>query len=72
MVKKLRLYSERCKECSICIKFCPDSALEYSEDFTPLGFRYVKWSGKCRLCGICYTVCPDCVFEIIDEEALER
>ena len=73
MVKKLLLRPERCKECSLCINFCPDSALEYSESFNDLGHRPVRWKGECRLCGICYTVCPDYVFEITDDkETLER
>ncbi|NLB35096.1 MAG: 4Fe-4S binding protein [Elusimicrobia bacterium] len=73
MVKRLTLKPERCKSCSLCINFCPDSALDYSLEFNELGHRPIKWKGECRLCGTCFTVCPDNVFEIIDDKkALER
>ncbi len=72
-MKKLILNPERCKGCSLCIKVCPDKALEYdTENFNAHGCHPVKWKGSCRLCGMCYLICPDYVFEIRDEAALER
>ena len=72
MVDKVKINPERCKECSLCIKVCPDAALEYSREFNSLGCHPVQWKGDCRLCGMCYIMCPDYVIEIKDEEALER
>lgn len=65
--KKLILKEEYCKECGLCIKFCPDKALKYSADFNSKGFHPVNWNGSCSFCGMCYIVCPDFVIEIEED-----
>ncbi|MFH1414664.1 MAG: ferredoxin family protein [Elusimicrobiota bacterium] len=66
--KNLIIDAGRCKECGLCIEFCPSGALEFSEKFNSNGFHPVKWTGECSLCGICYTMCPDYCIEIKEYE----
>ncbi len=56
----------RCKECGLCMKYCPKGALELSDILNEGGYRTIKVvEEKCIGCGICYTVCPDAVFSIV-------
>jgi 2-oxoglutarate ferredoxin oxidoreductase subunit delta len=66
--KTVDVKEEFCKECGICIKFCPDNALEVQEKFNSRSYHPVKWKGECSFCGRCYIVCPDYAIEIKDEE----
>lgn len=71
-IKRLKIRQEFCKECGLCINFCPDESLEYDEKFNSKGYHPIKWKGDCRFCGMCYTVCPDNVIEIEEyEETVE-
>lgn len=50
---EFRIIEERCKACMICLKNCPQNAIE--------GARKVVHKiiqDKCSKCGICYSVCP--------------
>lgn len=49
---------EKCKQCLLCVPFCPDSAIPVSD-----GRRADYDFYHCKGCGICVTVCP---FEAID------
>lgn len=45
----------RCKECGICIAFCPQKVLVAGEDDKPMITSLVSCSG----CKICEYRCPD-------------
>lgn len=47
--------SERCKECGICIAFCPQQILAAGEDNKPVISSHAKCSG----CKMCEFRCPD-------------
>ena len=65
--KKISINRDMCKECGLCVFFCPDKALEFEHEFNPKGYHPVKWKGACSFCGRCCIVCPDSVMEIIEE-----
>lgn len=67
--KAVQINEEFCKECGICIKFCPEGTLGLKNTFNSKGFHPVKWKSDCSLCGICYIVCPDYAIEIEDDES---
>lgn len=56
---------ERCKECGICIHYCPKKAISMTDELNSRGYKHIKVDEEnCIGCGICYTVCPDGVFSI--------
>lgn len=54
---------ERCKECLMCIKFCPQQVLETSHEKNSKGYHYPEIaSGKktaCVHCEFCSLICPE-------------
>jgi len=60
---ELKLNQKRCKECGICVAFCPKDVLAQSDT----GEVYVKDEEKCILCGNCEIYCPD--FAVTVKEA---
>ncbi|MDR3766583.1 MAG: 4Fe-4S binding protein [Butyricicoccus sp.] len=45
--------ADRCKQCLLCIPYCPDSAIPV-KDGVRLDFDF----DHCKGCGICAKVCP--------------
>ena len=63
---KVKIATNRCKQCKFCFLHCPTKAIEFSSELNAFGFHYPVIDGeKCTGCGICYITCPDCVFEIL-------
>ncbi len=60
---QLKLNEARCKDCGICVAFCPKGVLAQGET----GEVYIKHPEKCTLCGNCEIYCPD--FAITVKEA---
>jgi 2-oxoglutarate ferredoxin oxidoreductase subunit delta len=63
---------ERCKECKICIEFCPKNVLHNSEEINSKGYHYPEViPGKedaCIHCQFCTMVCPE--FAIFTREVI--
>jgi 2-oxoglutarate ferredoxin oxidoreductase subunit delta len=57
------LIPERCKECGICVRFCPQQVLQVSEQTNSKGYHYpqlVATNGQtCVHCQFCSLVCPE-------------
>ncbi len=54
------LKEERCKNCSICVSFCPAGSIFMDED----GFPRQSEEVKCRECGLCERWCPDFAIKV--------
>ena len=54
---------EKCKQCLLCVPFCPDSAMPVKEG-KRLDFDY----DHCKGCGICASVCPFDAIDFVKEE----
>ena len=64
----VRIASERCKGCELCIPACPPRVLEMSSARNELGVPYPELSPGCTGCGACLLVCPDFCFEVFQYE----
>ena len=49
------IYRSWCKQCGICVAFCPKKVLARDETGAP----YVKDPDQCINCGLCELRCPD-------------
>jgi len=69
---KVHIIKDRCKQCGICIEFCPTGVLAFSEDFNKKGFHYSipVHPESCINCKNCELMCPDFAIYVtkIDEE----
>ncbi|MDK1031895.1 MAG: 4Fe-4S binding protein [Planctomycetia bacterium] len=65
---EIRVLSEYCKGCGLCIEVCPRGALVVSDEILPSGIRPVKAeaSVECSGCTLCCIVCPDAAIEILE------
>ena len=63
---KIKLSTERCKGCFLCVSVSPVKALSPSGELGEKGYEIVKVEEeKCIQCGSCYRMCPDYVIEIL-------
>ncbi len=60
---KVYIIPERCKECELCIVFCPEDVLYSSDQTNAKGYHYPDVvAGKeesCVHCDFCSLVCPE-------------
>ena len=54
---------DRCKECEMCISFCPQQVLRVSAQTNMKGYHYPEIAsekqGACVHCEFCTLVCPE-------------
>jgi NAD-dependent dihydropyrimidine dehydrogenase PreA subunit len=56
----LRVNTEECKGCGLCVEACPPKLIALSERLNHYGYRTAMYAGAgCTGCGICYMVCPE-------------
>jgi 2-oxoglutarate ferredoxin oxidoreductase subunit delta len=65
----VKLNSELCKGCGLCVEFCKSEKLVFSEKLNKMGYLYAEpfEDKKCTGCMICTSICPDLVIEVYDE-----
>lgn len=66
---KLRIESQKCKSCGLCILYCPVKKLYLSKRLNSRGLHYVqeKREVACIGCGNCYLICPEVCIEIYEK-----
>ncbi|HPN72667.1 MAG TPA: 4Fe-4S binding protein [Candidatus Omnitrophota bacterium] len=62
----IKIDSEKCKGCLLCVKVCPRGVIRQADGVNSSGQRYVVVDDpeKCVGCGLCFIMCPDCAIEI--------
>ena len=57
---QLRVDTDECKGCGLCIEACPPKAIRMNERLNYFGYRTATYAGSgCTGCGICFLVCPE-------------
>ncbi len=65
-MEKIRLATEKCKGCYLCIANCRAKAISKQDRPNAKGYIPVTVDQeKCVQCGFCYTMCPDLVYELV-------
>ena len=60
--KRVKIYSKKCKGCSVCSKICPTGAIKMKYDKNGELYAHVDYK-KCIFCYKCHTACP---YKIVD------
>jgi len=63
-VGTVRIDTETCKGCELCIPVCPPRVLTMSSEVNGIGFRYPILLDGCTGCELCAEICPDYCFEV--------
>jgi 2-oxoglutarate ferredoxin oxidoreductase subunit delta len=66
MSHQVKILTEYCKGCELCVAACPKGILEMSSELTEIGVRPArpKEGAACTGCTLCCQVCPDAAIEI--------
>ena len=62
----IRIDTERCKGCALCVEFCARDCLRVSEELNLKGYFVAAFDeGKdCNACRNCALMCPDACIEV--------
>ena len=56
----LRVDTDECKGCELCVEACPPKVIRLSERLNHYGYRTAFYQGSgCTGCGICFMACPE-------------
>lgn len=63
---RIRVVTERCKGCGVCVHACPQGVLELGQDMNSMGYFYAMTARpmRCIGCMVCCIVCPDEALEM--------
>ncbi|MEI8175431.1 MAG: 4Fe-4S dicluster domain-containing protein [Candidatus Omnitrophota bacterium] len=63
---KIKIRSERCKGCELCIISCPSKLITLNGPVNSMGLKTAKFtpSKNCKGCTLCAVVCPDCAIMV--------
>ncbi len=57
---RVKLDSEECKGCGLCVEACPPKVLRLSRNLNRYGYHPATcFRAGCTGCGICFFACPE-------------
>ncbi|MDD5505117.1 MAG: 4Fe-4S binding protein [Candidatus Omnitrophica bacterium] len=71
---KIKINSQRCKACGLCIIYCPNGSIVFSDNINKQGVKPARFKegAKCAGCAFCVMMCPDCAIELcLDNDSEE-
>ena len=67
------IIDDRCKECGLCVEFCPKDILEMSERYNKKGYKPPQMidslADECIACSFCEDICPELAIYVEEEIA---
>jgi 2-oxoglutarate ferredoxin oxidoreductase subunit delta len=68
MAGRIKIDSERCKGCGLCLTACPNNVIAIAGKSNSKGYFPAESTGPdCTGCTNCAIVCPDCAIEVFRE-----
>jgi 2-oxoglutarate ferredoxin oxidoreductase subunit delta len=63
---KIVISPELCKECGLCMHFCPKKVIVRSDRLNAAGYQGAEFkeNGDCTGCAVCAIVCPEVAIEV--------
>jgi len=76
MIGKIKIDTEKCKGCGLCVEACPKNVIVISEHPNKNGYLPAEVINdiECFGCALCAIMCPDAAIEVyrdIDVEAVK-
>jgi len=72
--KVLVILQEQCKQCGLCIEFCPKKVLCLTDIYNRKGYHPVTACDidACVNCEFCERICPDMAIFLVEREKAEK
>ncbi|GEM_PF-830384 len=66
----VKINAEECKQCLLCVNFCPRGVLGLSKGINSRGFHHADVINpeRCTGCRICALMCPDVCIQVFREK----
>ena len=73
----VRVDSDECKGCALCVEACPPKCLELEPGLNQYGVHPAHYTGEgCTACSICFYCCPEpgaiSVYRVVAEKKAEE
>lgn len=69
MAGKIKIDTELCKGCGLCVLVCPKGGIIISRKSNKKGyFPAEKTNADCTGCSLCALICPDAAIEVFCED----
>jgi 2-oxoglutarate ferredoxin oxidoreductase subunit delta len=71
MAGMIKIDTERCKGCGLCLSVCPNGAIVISKKSNKTGYFPAEAKNcDCTGCAACAVICPDAVIEVYRESRI--